>query len=259
MKRVALAILLLAGSVWPATATFQGPGSCEMDAANSSDHFNLYVGSTTGQAECNAGAILSFARLNIEGISSTIPAGATINSAVCSVYVTSLLSGVVGNYICAYEAWKGYFEDSMCWAYFKDTSGPASGIRWYQLASDGSGHCRTDAGNQNITNGPHDSSGTCVADSADFAATPIDSFLANAGSTWYTFNIDTSLINAWYSGSKNEYGIVFFASTSYNSGFGAGTGGATMSSEEAASGQQPRVVIDYTPGASGQIIMINTE
>jgi len=245
--------LFLTVPVLAVDATFKGPGNCEVDHSDMSDRNNVYSGRTEAGVQFTSGKTFRLFRLKIFDVATALGAGATITGdATCSLYCVSITAGFLPSYAVAYEAFKPYNDDDMNYHEYDATNH----YGYLLKSSEGSwesyletGHCAQTTA-QNTHDGPIDSSGTCATTSADLKSSPMDSVLAGATSTWYSFTIPQALVEAWYDGSKEEYGIWVFPSIPY-----AITGGSEFASEEhATSANHPRVTIPYTPGGGGQII-----
>lgn len=180
--------------------------------------------------------------IRVKNVASELGAGATISAAVCSLYCS--INDTDGDNI-AYSVFKPWVEGD------EDGIDNDDGdVTWNDWASDANEWttegclCAYDDGVDNSTD-----DGPCNATKADRKATAEDTENVTTVNTWYAWNITAALAQSWYDGTKNEEGILLFASTAIN----------TFYSTESAEVQKPFWVFTYTTGGApepGQVIII---
>lgn len=206
-----------------------------------SDH--LKVGSYTG-----IGTKIYPAWMRCNGFNDMVPAGSTVDTCICSLYVSAFPGDNVVD-LGAYRVFKPWVEGYGDNADINDgvtrIDWDADDLEWTTTLS----ACARDNGVDNSTDG-----GACTDANADRKATPESEITISAINEWIEIVIPNALAQEWVDGDANQEGVVLLEAS-------AGADQATVHSCEkgiAATDRAPRWYIAFTPPAaeSGQVIII---
>lgn len=190
--------------------------------------------------------------IRVNGVAAGLGAGATIDSAVCSLYVDFELGAAIT--VSAYRIFKPWFEGGNPCDTDPTGFGCEEGCSWNDWGIDdcewttAGASCADDDGSDNNADG-----GTCVTARRDRKATAEDAVVIPDGGAAqsYGWHISTTLAQGWYDGTINEEGIILIGSNTNDVLFNA--------SEKPCVNCDPRFFFWYTTEApsAGQVIIIH--
>ena len=244
MKKIQVIIicmLFLTMPVWADIATIDGA-----DVEDTDIHGGLAGSSFGGRGEMRVDDNSNIHMLvRFKNLSSAIPAGSVVTAALCSLYCFDDRSNRDGN-VSTYEIFKPWVEGTH---QFVDCTNGSSYEDWdcdqAEWGSNG-GNCAQDDGIDNT-----DSSGTCTA--ADSTADRTSTAMSTTNVTsigWWTWSIDTDLVQAWVDGTRNEEGFIFIGDALED------VDKLFFTSDSTEVSNLPRLIVTYTPPATGQKVMI---
>jgi len=147
------------------------------------------------------------ALVKFTAIEDSIGTGQNIIEWIVRIHSLTLVSG---GYVGVYETLKPWFEGTSSGA---AENGATCYDEWYYHTDDGTDSLWQSGGADSTsdTRPQNRADGT----DADRRATAMDSVDVNASDSYFNLNVDTALANAWYNGTKSNFGVILIQQNDY--------------------------------------------